>query len=83
MLIYTASSLSLASTKRWITFTCCHRFFSQLLMIFLVSFKIKAYLCSYYKIYTDMEQVEERYIFIFTPIHTKMTFMDVANTIIK
>lgn len=25
--IYTASSLSLASTKRWITFTCCHRFF--------------------------------------------------------
>lgn len=58
--------------------------FSQLLMIFLVSFKIKAYLCSYYKIYTtDMEQVEERYIFIFTPIHTKMTFMDVANTIIK
>lgn len=50
---------------------------------FLVSFKIKAYLCSYYKIYTDMEQVEERYIFIFTPIHTKMTFMDVANTIIK
>ena len=61
----------------------CHSFFSQLLMIFLVSFKIKAYLCSYYKIYTDMEQVEERYIFIFTPIHTKMTFMDVANTIIK
>lgn len=27
-----------------------------------------------------MEQVEERYIFIFTPIHTKMTIMDVANT---
>lgn len=81
MLIYTALSLSLASTKSWITFTCCHRFFSQLLMIFLVSFKIKAYLCSYYK--TDMEQVEESYIFIFTPIHTKMTFMDVANTIIK
>ena len=27
-----------------------------------------------------MEKVEERYIFIFTPIHTKMTFMDVANT---
>jgi len=50
-------------------------------MIFLVSFKIKAYLCSYYK--TDMEQVEESYIFIFTPIHTKMTIMDVANTIIK
>lgn len=30
-----------------------------------------------------MEQVEERYIFIFTPIHTKMIIMDVANTIIK
>lgn len=30
-----------------------------------------------------MGQVEKRYIFIFTPIHTKMTIMDVANTIIK
>ena len=25
-----------------------------------------------------MGQVEERYIFIFTPIHTKMTIMDVS-----